>query len=120
MYTDNTILTYGKYKFNRLGDISFEYLLRVFKDKSIKDEQLLAYIKRKIDGEKIQKANEAQLCDKLYYCSKKVAKEHLKIIAKQKNKNGIKKPIRAYECPKCSGWHLTSLTLEEYALMMEK
>jgi uncharacterized protein YlaI len=40
----------------------------------------------------------------------------------RKNKNGEerKQPIRAYECRNCSGWHLTSKTVEEYKQNVQK
>lgn len=46
------------------------------------------------------------LCAKITYPNKVEAKFELKNIRECKQKH--KKPIRAYECPICSGWHLTS------------
>jgi uncharacterized protein YjhX (UPF0386 family) len=31
-----------------------------------------------------------------------------------------KKPVRAYECEKCSGWHLTSIPHERWEKIKEK
>lgn len=46
---------------------------------------------------------------KLVYVSEKEAKDELILI---KQSDSEKKPVRAYECEKCGGWHLTSIPYE--------
>lgn len=52
------------------------------------------------------------LCHKYTYVSKKEADYILDRIAEKPQSH--KKPVRSYECPKCGGWHHTSMTLEEF------
>jgi uncharacterized protein YlaI len=44
----------------------------------------------------------------------------VKIPRKTKDGEEKKRPIRAYECRHCSGWHLTSKTVEEYKENVER
>lgn len=46
-------------------------------------------------------------CDKQRYPSGPHARWALQVIRKR-GKRGDKKPVRAYLCPHCQGWHLTS------------
>lgn len=112
MYTDNTILTFGKYKFTKLCRVPILYLTNIYNNKSISDKEFLLYIENRLKGRIVIEKNEIT-CQKFPLFSEKLAKEHLKRIANEKSK-GNKKPIRAYECQKCGGWHLTSKTIEEY------
>lgn len=51
-------------------------------------------------------------CEKKTYATKSLARESLKRIREEEGNN--KKPIRSYECPYCSGWHLTSIPIEGF------
>lgn len=114
MYTDSTILSFGKYKFHKLGNIPPSYLLNIYNNKSFKDGDLLQYIEANL--EKIQNMKEGRVeqvlsnsffvCEKLTFATEKIAKQALKDIKNTPQKH--KKPIRVYECDKCGGWHLTS------------
>lgn len=46
------------------------------------------------------------ICQKITYATEAIAKGELREIKKKDQKH--KKPQRAYECPICSGWHLSS------------
>lgn len=50
------------------------------------------------------------MCSKIQY-TKKEAEAILKRIPKHRTKR--KKPVRAYQCPKCNFWHLTSKEYSE-------
>lgn len=52
------------------------------------------------------------ICHKKAYLSKKEAKAVVKSIARHSRRD--KKPKRAYQCPRCGNWHLTSMSIEEY------
>lgn len=60
-----------------------------------------------------------QRCNKATYPSKEEAREKLKEIQAEPPKENAKrnrrgkplKPRRAYFCPRCEGWHLTSMSV---------
>jgi len=116
MYTDDTILSFGKYKFTRLCRVPPDYLLKFSIDKSHTD--LHQYVVNNL--EKIIMRMEGIVetppfnfpCNKFFYACEKDAKQVLKKIIETDQEH--KKPIRSYECEKCGGWHLTSKPLEEY------
>lgn len=58
------------------------------------------------------------ICDKIAYYCKKVANDALKII--RETEQDHKKPVRSYECEKCSQWHLTSIPYETWKEMKRK
>ena len=131
-YTDDTILTQGEHRLTILRNVPPEYLLELYKTRKTKDKELLKYIDKNL--EKIKARQEDKLkglrrdhgykligksmhltcasTDKLIYLTEKDAKLEIKRIKKKKQKR--KKPVRAYQCVKCGGWHLTSLALEEW------
>ena len=49
---------------------------------------------------------EGNICNKVYFSSKKFAEEDIARIKSKSNRD--KKPIRAYLCKNCNSWHLTS------------
>lgn len=55
---------------------------------------------------------------KFVFASEKIAKQELKRIrqlyANKKEKEEKKIPVRAYYCEVCGGWHLTSISIEQY------
>ncbi len=167
-YTDESILTFGKYSFRKLCKVPVDYLLQLYKDCSSpdsvmkggdlyknmykKDELLIEYIEDNLerllassqtDKFKSFKAKEHILninphrkskdqnymglgtrlignrvqitCEqtgKLIYPSQKDAKYEINRI--QKLSGVYKKPKRSYECEFCGGWHLTSISMEDW------
>lgn len=116
MYTDDTLLTFGKYKFVRLSRVPPEYLLKMYENKGYVNPELKEYIESNVekiiarrDGI-IPTPNIERVCEKLTFASEKIAKANLRDIATVKQEH--KKPVRVYECEKCGGWHLTSLSYE--------
>lgn len=49
-----------------------------------------------------------RVCVKRRYRTKQMANAALDVIEEKRNPVGSKRPIRAYRCPFCHGWHLTS------------
>lgn len=121
-YTDNSILTNGKYKFVSLFRVPAEYLLNIYfkenKNGKYPDRELIAYIESNLEKLKQEKGLEKKvlpverLCEKLVFPSKKDAKFALNQIKEEKQEH--KKPVRTYECERCGGWHLTSISHEEW------
>lgn len=113
MYTDETILDYGGYKNTRIKDIPKIYLINVYRSGGKEHEKLIEYIQANIEKFPIlalyvKKGGPVVTfkCDKRTFPTKKDAMESIvKPKTKTKNKSA---PIRAYECPDCSMWHLTS------------
>ena len=109
VFTDETILGFGKYKYFRLKDIPKEYLLNIHKN-GCHFPQLIQYIKDNLNEIEHRKYVPRPLvpfiCDKITYPTEKEAKFHLKSIKSKDHDHKI--PQRAYECDRCSGWHLTS------------
>lgn len=118
MYTDNTLLTSGKYPFVRLGRVPARYLLKIYKANNQQDKQLHEYIATHLEELKARKDRlvEAPLptlrCNKQSFFSEKVAKEALHLIMNREQDR--KKPVRTYECARCGGWHLTSIPFEKW------
>lgn len=114
MYDDNTPLPFGKYKFSRLIDVPADYLLVLFRAKSYANPEIKEYIEANI--EKIRERNKLPKpqvdalritpCRKVAYPTEKEAKWRLKNIKHAKQRAVT--PQRAYECPLCGAWHLTS------------
>lgn len=122
VYTDHTTLCNGKYKFYKLHEVPVDYLINIYENlKGSTDKALAAYVEKNIDRIKARKEGlpfivepivEKEVCTKKYYPTKGEARKALKII--RESQGDHKKPIRSYECEKCSGWHHTSLTIEEW------
>lgn len=115
MYTDETVLNYGKYKGKMIKDIPKDYFVNVFKTARYQQPELTEYIQANLykfpDLTLIAWFNRKSdvlvqfKCNKRTYPTKKSAMDS---IVKPKSKTDKKVPIRAYECKVCSGWHLTS------------
>lgn len=58
-------------------------------------------------------------CQKSYFRNETIALKKLEEIKLQKARNS-KKPIRYYECNKCNSYHLTSISQDVYAELLEK
>ena len=116
----NSILHFGKYKMNRLYEIPAVYLLTLAKNKALVEQHydVRRYIEANMDlltkeveqgfyePQRAIEKPEVKPCTKIAYPTETEAKWHLRQI---KQKDGEhKKPYRAYECPHCSAWHLTS------------
>lgn len=114
-YTDQTVLTFGKYKFASLCRVSPGYLLDIFKNKSYPNNDLKGYIENNIDLILSRERGTALIsvlelpCSKIQFATEALAKEELRRI-QSLNQEGVK-PVRAYECPQCSAWHLTKKPL---------
>lgn len=124
-YTDDTILTSGPHKFTRLSRVPPTYLLGLHKNRAYVDKRLLAYIDENL--ETIKARNEGKIfapklvvCKKIFYATEKAAKEALRKIQSRSEGQDEKRPIRSYECSKCSGWHLTSLPLRKWKKKLRK
>ncbi|PAC29221.1 hypothetical protein BWI92_16465 [Flectobacillus sp. BAB-3569] len=112
MYTDQTLLTFGKYKFTQLCRVPPEYLLRIHQAKSYFNAELKEYIINNL--ERIIQRRDGIIptpivyfpCKKVIYISKKEANKFLESIKYLEQNH--KKPVRAYECDKCGYWHITS------------
>lgn len=111
VYTEESIISVGKYKFTRIKNIPAEYLLKVYKNKGYPDKELLLYVENNIEHIKNKQENniidkKTFLCNKIVYPTKAEAQYVLREIRKSGQTH--KKPIRAYECEYCGGWHHTS------------
>ena len=120
MYTEETILTFGKYKFHRLGIIPESYLLNLYNNNksTIDNQELMEYIERNYldklkNKPQVKVVPEIIRCEKLTYPTEKDAKYEIRRIRDREQKNS-KKPVRAYECDDCGGWHLTSIPFEDW------
>lgn len=118
VYTHNTLLTSGKYKYTSLCRVSADWLLSLHGNKSYHDKALIAYIAKNLDyiiGRKKGTIVTPQLkfeCDKIPFLDERAAKDEIKRI--QELDQVQKKPVRSYECPKCNWWHTTSIPIEEW------
>ena len=115
-YTDNTILTKGKYKFTKLCRVPPEHLISLFNHGDKTDLDLYNYVKENAVKILLRLNGEIETprfikCQKISFENEKEAKKEIRRIAETESKQ---KPQRAYECSKCGGWHLTSKTIEEY------
>jgi len=121
-YNDNTLLKLGENKFVSLCRVNPTHLLQIYKkgkkNPAKANNALMVYIEKNMD--KINARLKGILpipkleirCVKQVFPSEKSAKEKLGLIEKTKQEH--KKPIRVYECEKCSGWHLTSIPIKEW------
>lgn len=115
MYTEDTVLSYGKYKGKMIKDIPKDYMINVHITGGEEHAELKKYIEANLDKypglpflswfNKKSYVMVTLKCTKRTYPTKKSAMDS---IVKPKSKTDKKAPIRAYECPICSGWHLTS------------
>ncbi len=119
MFTDDSLITFGQYKFTKLCRVPAEYLLELFAKKNYKkNKELLEYIEANL--EKIKARKEGKIispefkypCEKQIFASEKSAKEEINRIHGLNQEN--KKPVRVYECEKCGAWHLTSIPYERW------
>ncbi|MCX6753097.1 MAG: hypothetical protein NTW62_02015 [Candidatus Nomurabacteria bacterium] len=113
-YSDNSIIISGKYKFTLVKNLPVKYLLNIYNSNNRNDKQLFEYVKENIDKIKARSSGKKTVeikCDKIAYVSRKEARFHLKRI-RETGEQEHKKPIRSYECDKCSAWHLTSMPYE--------
>jgi uncharacterized protein (DUF3820 family) len=120
LYTITTLITFGKHKFKRLYEVPADYLLLIHQNpKGCPDRFLVKCIEHHLEkikspdwGTIIIQRIEEDRCTKSVYPTKKDARIALQAIRNSPGKH--KKPIRSYECDKCSGWHLTSMPIEEW------
>ena len=118
MYTDETILTKGKFKFTALCRVPPTYLLQIYKKKNKSNPELYEYvvnnlplIEGRLNGT-IEIPEFSLECKKIVYNSEKVAKIELSRIRNLTQHH--KKPVRVYACSNCGGYHLTSMPIELY------
>lgn len=120
MYTDETVLDYGKYKGKKLKDIPNQYFINIYRSGDDNHVALKEYIETNKERFHILVLHFIKkdlsppvtfICEKRTYPTKKAAMDSIvKPISKPKKPV----PIRAYECPECSGWHLTSKEIEKF------
>ena len=118
MYTDNTPISWGKYKFTALRRIPAKWLLGKHKSTGIHDQELVQWVADNFDRlkerEEIEKSagfpeQITNPCTKYQYSSQEQAEKHLRqIISKGQQYNNHVLPSRAYKCDKCPFYHLTS------------
>lgn len=119
MYTDDSILTWGKWKFTALKRISPDWLLGLRNNmKECHDVELMEYINDNLQGIQDRKEGKTQtiemedVCRKTIYHTRELAK---KAIGRIRSRHSVHSshivPQRAYECEKCGYWHLTSKSL---------
>src|SRR6266446_6062772 len=109
MYSDNSVLTFGRYKHTRLCRVPSDYLLSIYQSGKCADDELKIFIKQNFQRINACKKGEpmtaiATVCEKFAYANEKIAKAKLREIEAVKQKHC--KPVRAYQCEKCNGWHL--------------
>lgn len=127
-YTEDTLLTFGKYTGHKISDILKEdpdYLLNYYNYGNNSFPFLTEYVKNNLDfikklttqiiPVKITSVNVVNTieptpeitCKKYAYATEKLAKQHLRIIRASSDRKTL--PVRVYECSLCSMWHLTSI-----------
>lgn len=122
MYSKESLMSWGKYKLQKLVDIPSKYFLVLYGSNQLdRDPPLKEYVEYNIDIFRSQENISPPhvptqivyfICEKKTFPTKRDAQQSLKKIRSV----GIKgeKPMRAYECPDCSGWHLTSMPYETF------
>ena len=134
MYTQETILRYGKYRNFKLADVPVEYLYEVYSSKQWPDEALLEYLEThfaklgffkdiKINGKKppaLPVTNKKKYsCNKESYANEQWARSALD--SQNRHSNGQKRSrMRCYYCDRCGLWHLTSMSQEVWQAEPEK
>lgn len=103
----------GKYKAVFISQVPIEYLRNLSKDKAIvakypQIKEYVDYLERKALCDEFEQTllPPKFKCTKITYATEAIAKAELARIKQREQKH--KKPYRAYECPDCGGWHLTS------------
>ncbi len=125
-YDDNTLITVGKHSGKRIREIPTDYLLSIHRNKEFPDRQLILFIENNIERikkihqgiEQFSKPAEHVPCTKAVYLTKSLARAALQTIRERPGDH--RKPIRSYPCDNCSGWHLTSWTVQEWAQLQNK
>ncbi len=136
IYTDNSVLAKGKYRYIKLSKIPADYFLNIYfkenKNGKYPDKALIEYITKNMNSilDRIDKEPEEfddiigyknvgkfvqLICmptGKRIFISEKDAKLEIRRI--QGLEQDGKKPERSYECEKCGGWHITSIPHEEW------
>ena len=117
MYTDNTILSKGRYKFTALCRVPPKYLLNILNSKNRSDPELYQYVSDNLEVIRLRLNGDTPPielmlpCRKAAFYSEKAAKTALAQI-RETDDRCQKKPIRAYECDICGSFHLTSWSIE--------
>ena len=123
MYTEESILRYGKYRSYRLADVPKEYLYQVFVSKIFPDKAFVEYLEtnkerfgffiEKKSGKAPQPRKKKWTCDKVAYPTEQWARQAIDLI--QRHPRGPKRGRRrCYYCEHCGLWHLTSMSLEAW------
>jgi hypothetical protein len=125
MYTDNTIVQYGIYRYARLGQVGADILLQLYNVRQYPNPSFKEYIERNlaklqqcVSGETNSTSHTVVACKKVPYATQKIAKFELKRIRETIQEHS--KPIRTYECDICSAWHLTSIPYDAWKLGLRK
>lgn len=110
-YNDTSVLTQGKYKYIPLKEIDAEHLLKLYKNGCNGDKALRKYIEDNYEaigtrvGVSVDRSSPT--CTKKSYIDKKAANAHIKWIQNTNKESYV--PVRAYQCDKCTSWHITSI-----------
>ena len=133
MYTQETVLRYGKYRKFKLADVPLEYLYEIYKSKSWPDPALHEYLEThfvklgffkdiKVNGQKTTTTlfrKKIYSCDKETYANEKWAR--IALDSQNRHVNGPKRSkMRCYYCDRCGLWHLTSMSQEVWQAEPEK
>lgn len=120
-YNHSTTVFFGKYKSKKIKEIPIDYILKIADNPGgCPDKWFIKYVNANREFLEAVKRGEKQFpddeiveddtCQKHYYSDQKSAKTALRQIRETEQKH--KKPVRTYQCDKCTGWHLTSVPIE--------
>lgn len=123
MYSEDSILRYGKYRSYRLAEVPASYLQAVYLSRSWPDPDLYAYVESHaeqigvstiVEDQKRKKQpgpaspRRKKFCDKVAYPTEQWARQALDAM----NVRSRRFRMRCYYCDQCNLWHLTSMSLE--------
>lgn len=109
-YNDTSVLTQGKYRYVPLREVPAEYLLTLYKNGGNGNKALLKYVTDNYEAIQARVGvtidRHPPTCAKISYVDKKAANAHIKWIQSTNKESCV--PVRAYQCDKCTSWHITS------------
>ena len=108
-YTGGSVVNMGSKNNSTSGYIQKKYRKIT---PSIKETLRMVRQKEPSQTNKSRQEILSEICEKVIYLSKKEARDALRHARNTQQEH--KKPVRSYECDKCSFWHLTSLPYEKW------